>query len=67
MVCDIVDGEVHNTDGAEKEGVIEAAWFTRDQLISEEVFPPSLMQHDWKELQAEIGQIERLPARTTSF
>ena len=32
MVCDIVEVEVHQTEGAEKENIIEAAWFTRDQL-----------------------------------
>lgn len=67
MVCDIVEGEVQQTEGAEKENIIEAAWFTRDQLAHEVVFPPSLMQHDWEEFQAETGQVECLPSRTTSF
>ena len=67
MVCDIVEGEVHQTEGAEKENIIEAAWFTRDQLTDEVVFPPSLMRHDWEEFQAETGQVECLPSRTTSF
>jgi hypothetical protein len=28
MICKIVEGEVRRTEGAEKEGIIEAAWFT---------------------------------------
>jgi 8-oxo-dGTP diphosphatase len=67
MVCDIVAGEVHQTEEAAKENIIEAAWFTRDQLAHEIVFPPSLLQHDWEEFQAESGQVECLPSRTTSF
>ena len=67
MVCEMVEGEVHLTAAAEQEKIIEAAWFTRDQLACEVVFPPSLMQHDWEEFQAETGQVECLPSRTTSF
>jgi len=67
MVCEIVEGEVHKTEGAAKENIIEAAWFTRDQLTNEVVYPPSLLQHNWEEFQAETGQVECLPSRTTSF
>jgi len=67
MICDIVEGEVHQTEGAAKENIIEAAWFTREQLANEVVFPPSLLQQDWGEFQAETGQVECLPSRTTSF
>jgi 8-oxo-dGTP diphosphatase len=67
MVCEIVEGEVQKTAEAEKENILEAAWFTRDQLAREVVFPPSLMQHDWEEFQTEIGQVECLPSREASF
>lgn len=67
MVCEVIEGEIHQTEEAEKENILEAAWFTRDQLAGEVVFPPSLMLHDWEEFQAEIGQVECLPSRTTSF
>jgi 8-oxo-dGTP diphosphatase len=67
MVCELVEGEVHQTEEAEKENIVDAAWFTRDQLASEIVFPPSLMRLDWEELQAETGLVECLPSRTTSF
>ena len=67
MLCEIVSGEVHSTEGAEKENIIEAAWFTRDQLVHEVVFPPPLMQHDWEQLQSETWQVECLPSRKASF
>ena len=28
MVCDFIEGEIRKTEGAEKEEIIEAAWFT---------------------------------------
>jgi 8-oxo-dGTP diphosphatase len=67
MVCELIGGEIRKTEQAEKENIIEADWFTREQLTSEVVFPPSLMQHDWEEFQAETGLVECLPSRTTSF
>lgn len=67
MICEIVAGEVQKTEAAAKENIIEAAWFTRDQLTHEVVFPPSLLQHDWKVFQAETGHVECLPSRTTNF
>lgn len=67
MVCEIVDGEVHKTEGAEKESIIEAAWYTKDQLASEVVFPPSLMKHDWEKFRTETVQVECLPSRTANF
>jgi 8-oxo-dGTP diphosphatase len=67
MACEIVEGEVRKTREAEKEGIIEAAWFTKDQLAEEVVYPPPLMQHDWEQFRAEIGQVECLPSRKASF
>lgn len=67
MVCEVVEGEVHKTGEAEEEGIIEAAWFTRDQLASEVVYPPPLMQHDWEQFWAETWQVECLPSRQAIF
>jgi len=63
MVCDFVAGEVHPTQAAETEGIIEAAWFTKEQLTGEVVYPAPLMQHDWAEFQAENWQVEILPSQ----
>jgi ADP-ribose pyrophosphatase YjhB (NUDIX family) len=67
MVCDIVEGEVSKTDEAAKENIIEAGWFTRDQLAGEVVFPSILMQHDWEQFRAEAWQVECLPSRKANF
>jgi 8-oxo-dGTP diphosphatase len=62
MVCDFVAGAVHPTKEAETEGIIEAAWFTKEQLTGEVVYPSPLMQHNWNEFQSETWQVEIMPS-----
>ena len=45
--CAIVSGRVHDTAGAKMECITQAAWFTRDALQHETVYPPILTQYDW--------------------
>jgi ADP-ribose pyrophosphatase YjhB (NUDIX family) len=67
MVCDVIEGEVHKTQDAQREGIIEASWFTKDQLASEVVFPSSVMQHDWDQFLTETWQVECFPSRKANF
>jgi ADP-ribose pyrophosphatase YjhB (NUDIX family) len=67
MICEVVEGRIRRTEGAEKEGIIEAGWFTRAQLAGEVVFPPPLLQFDWAQLRSEDWQVACLPSRKTSF
>jgi ADP-ribose pyrophosphatase YjhB (NUDIX family) len=74
MTCEVVNGQISNTEGAKKEGIIEVGWFTRElgwftreQLAGEVVFPPTLMQHDWAQLQADGWTVECLPSRKIDF
>jgi ADP-ribose pyrophosphatase YjhB (NUDIX family) len=67
MVCGVIEGEIHKTEDAQKEGIIEASWFTKDQLASEVVFPSSIMQHDWEQFLDETWQVECYPSRKASF
>ena len=67
MVCEVVEGKICKTHGAEKEGIIEAAWYTTAQLTGEVVFPPPLIQHDWDQLRSENWQVECLPTRKADF
>ena len=67
MICKVVNGQISNTEGAKKEGIIEVGWFTREQLAGEVVFPPTLMQHDWAQFQADGWTVECLPSRKTGF
>ena len=67
MICEVVGGEISRTYGAEKEGIIEAAWYTMTQLAGEIVFPPPLIKHDWDLLRSENWQVECLPTRKADF
>ena len=67
MICEVVEGNISKTDEAEKEGIIEAAWYTKAQLSGEVVFPPPLIQHDWDQLRSENWQVECLPTRKADF
>jgi ADP-ribose pyrophosphatase YjhB (NUDIX family) len=67
MVCEFVAGEVHKTGEADKEGIIEAAWLTRDQLAGEVVFPSSLMQYDWEQLRTGTWEVDCMPSRKANF
>ena len=67
MICEVLEGSISKTAGAEKEGIIEAAWYTKAQLAGEVVFPPPLIQHDWDQLRSENWQVECLPTRKADF
>ena len=67
MLCEIVSGEVKPTDGARAEGITEVGWFRKDQLGTEMVFPPPLMEHDWSEFRSDRWQTRCLPSRIARF
>ena len=67
MICDIVEGNICRTIGAEKEGIIQAAWYTKAQLVGEAVYPPPLIQHDWDQMRSVNWQVECLPTRRANF
>jgi 8-oxo-dGTP diphosphatase len=67
MTCQFIKGNLCRTEEAEKEGILEAAWFTKDQLAGEVVFPPPLMECDWNRLRSQTWQVKCLPTRKASF
>ena len=67
MICEVVEGNISRTDEAEKEGIIQAAWYTKAQLAGEVVFPPPLIQHDWDQFRSENWQVVCLPTRKADF
>lgn len=67
MICEIVEGNISRTEGAEKEGIIKAAWFKKAQLTGEVVFPPPLIRYDWDQLRLKNWQVDCLPTRKVDF
>ena len=67
MLCDAVGGEVSDTEGARAEGITEAGWFSKSELVNTLVFPRPVMQTDWSELESDRWQTVCLPSRVASF
>ncbi len=68
MICNVVGkGTIIRTDGAQKEGIIDAGWFTRDQLEGEIVYPAPLLEYDWDRLRSDSWHVECLPSRRAGF
>ena len=63
MICDAVGGNLSATDEAKKEGILEAAWFTKPQLAREIVYPALLIPSDWNQMRSENWRVECLPSR----
>jgi 8-oxo-dGTP diphosphatase len=67
MLCDVTSGYVQRTEGAKREGIVEADWFTRDQLAGEVVYPPFVKSHDWNSFFENDWQVLCLQSREASF
>jgi 8-oxo-dGTP pyrophosphatase MutT (NUDIX family) len=67
MACEFISGEIHRTKEAEQEGILEADWFTKEQLEHEVVYPAVLMKHDWEQFQRDAWRVECLPLREANI
>lgn len=63
MLCKVAAGDLKTTEGARQEGIVEARWFSRDQLENEVVFPSYLMQNDWSEFMLNTWNVQILPSQ----
>ncbi len=46
--CILIKGEITKTQEARKEGIIEAKWYSQDDLADEVVYPSPLLTTDWQ-------------------
>jgi len=67
MLCEYVGGQITQTPEADQEGIIACGWFTREDLHSETVFPPEVIEHEWSEFTDETWQAQVLPSRFAVF
>jgi ADP-ribose pyrophosphatase YjhB (NUDIX family) len=67
MLCDWLAGEILETEEAAKEGIIQAGWFSSEQLSGEVVYPPIITEHDWQLFRSDTWQVECLPSRKTDL
>jgi ADP-ribose pyrophosphatase YjhB (NUDIX family) len=47
FLCDLVRGQIAGTGEAAAEGILEAGWYSRQQLQNESVYPVPILAHDW--------------------
>jgi 8-oxo-dGTP diphosphatase len=65
--CDVVAGEVSATDGAQREGILEARWFRRTELDSETMYPGIVTERPWPSFRTREYATEISPPRRARF
>jgi 8-oxo-dGTP diphosphatase len=63
MVCEYLDGTIAETKESRTEGILEAGWFTKAQLVVERVYPAQLLQSDWEEFKSDPWSVRCPPSR----
>ena len=67
FLCNLVGGHLVKTQGALDEGITDAAWYRKDQLLSEVVYPPVLSSYDWNAFPQSSWESKYLELRETAF
>jgi hypothetical protein len=67
MLCEYVNGEIRRTAEAKKEGILDAGWYTREQLTGEVLFPSLLMERDWGQIRSGTDEVDCLPTSKARF
>ena len=67
FLCDLVSGELRETEGAKAEGIVEVGWFRRSDLTHETVYPSLIKAHEWGAFAAPGWDMQWLEARRANF
>lgn len=67
LLCNLVGGQLANTQGALEEGITDVAWYRKDQLLNEAVYPPVLSSYDWETFPQNNWESKYLELRETDF
>jgi len=67
FLCNLIGGRLTNTQGALEEGITDVAWYRRDQLQDEVVYPPALLIYDWGAFPRHDWESKYLELRETDF
>jgi len=67
FLCNLVGGQLVKTQGALDEGITDVAWYRKDQLLSEVVYPPALSTYDWKAFPQDNWESKYLELREADF
>ena len=67
FLCDLIGGQLANTRGALQEGITDVAWYRKDELLNEVVYPPELLSYDWGAFSRHNWESKYLELRETDF
>ncbi len=67
FLCDLIGGALANTRGALEEGITDVAWYGKDELLDEVVYPPALLSYDWGAFRQHDWESKYLALRETDF
>jgi 8-oxo-dGTP pyrophosphatase MutT (NUDIX family) len=66
FLCNLIGGKLVNTQGALEEGITDAAWYRRHELLDEVVYPSALLnygsgafaRHNWASKYLELRETD---------
>ena len=67
FLCDVVGGQLQQTQGALEEGITEVGWFRRQQLAKEVVYPRVLLDHNWGSFSAPAWEVKYIEMSQADF
>jgi 8-oxo-dGTP diphosphatase len=67
FLCNLIGGQLTNTQGALEESITDVAWYRRDELLNEVVYPPALLSYDWGAFPRHNWESKYLELRETDF
>ena len=67
FLCNLIGGQLTNAQGALEEDITDVAWYGKDELLNEVVYPPSLLSYDWGAFPRHNWASKYLELRETDF
>jgi 8-oxo-dGTP diphosphatase len=67
FLCALTGGKLTETQDAREEGIIEAWWYTKEQLKTETVYPSILVDYDWDAFFKDDWQTKYAELREVDF
>ena len=67
FLCNLIGGRLTNTKGAIEEGITDVAWYHKEELRNEVVYPPELLSYDWRAFLQHNWEAKYLDLRETDF
>lgn len=67
FLCRMVGGQLERTQGAIDEAIIEAKWYTKEELKDETVYPRIIKESDWESFFKSNWETKYLELRQAGF